>query len=150
MLISALIICNIHGNILLSRFFDEDFRSIDSATYELKLLEHFRIYFNTMESGIKRCITLGDIQFVMDFTGELYFIIGGRDFCDEIVLSYVSDSIKVVVTEQLEGKTSESAFLDSDNYGKVCVALDELVCQGIVENLDTSLVEKLAKLKNFP
>jgi hypothetical protein len=85
----------------------------------------------------------------MEPLGELYFVIGGKNDYDEIVLSDILDSLRSVVTDQLEGKVTEASILDPDNYGKLSVALDELLMDGIVESLDPDIVQKMAKLKSL-
>ncbi len=48
---------------------------------------------------------------------------------------------------QLDNKTTEKQILDPSNHCKVCLALDECICDGIVEITDASTVSNLAKLK---
>ena len=152
--IILLVIFNRTGELLFSRFFEEDVPSTASASLEHKLREHFRIYFNRSEGSsssafpIKRCITLADTHFLMDLIGELYFVVGGKDDCDEIVLSDIVDSLRSV-SEQLEFKMTEGALLDQDNYGKFSVLIDEMMMNGIVENLDAEFVQKMSKLKEI-
>ena len=149
MTITLLVIYNKLGDLLMSRFFDKDLCSnVVSASLELKLLEHFRIYFNRLDS-IKRCITLADMHFVMDLVGEVYLIVGGKEDCDEIVISDVIESIKTAITEQLDGKVLESSLFEPDNYGKISVIVDEVVGNGIIENLDPDIIQKMTKLKNL-
>ena len=117
---------------------------------ELKILEHFRIYFNGSSEGFfKRCVTLADVHLVMDLIGDLYFVVGGSDDSDEIVLSDVMDCVRGVVTDQLDGKITESNLLEPDNYGKVSVVLDEVVPNGIIESLSCDVANKMAKLKEI-
>ena len=149
--VCLLVVFNRSGNLLLSRFYGEDMTSSNTtAMMELKILEHFRIYFNNSSEGfVKRCVTLVDVHLLMDCIGELYFIVGGTDDCDEIVLSDVMDCLRGVVTEQLDGKITESNLLEPDNYGKVSVVLDEVVPNGIVESLNSDVANKMAKLKEL-
>ena len=85
----------------------------------------------------------------MDSIGDLYFIIGGKDDCDEIILSDIIDCVRIVVTEQLDGKMTENNLLEPDNYGKVSVVLDEIMGTGIIESLDAEVVQRMAKLKEI-
>ena len=149
--VCLLIVYNRSGDLLLSRFYGENMTSLNTtAIMELKILEHFRIYFNSSsEAPVKKCVTLADIHLLMDFMGELYFVVGGTDDCDEIVLSDVMDCIRGVVTDQLDGKITESNLLEPDNYGKVSVVLDEVVPNGIIESLNSDVANKMAKLKEL-
>jgi hypothetical protein len=45
------------------------------------------------------------------------------------------------------GKPSESCLLMGDTYGKVCIAVDEIMPGGILENLDTESILSMSKLK---
>ena len=149
--VCLLLVFNHAGDLLLSRFFDESMTSSNiTALLELKALEHFRVYFNTSNEGfVKRCVTLADVHLLMDLLGELYFVVGGTDDCDEIVLSDVMDCIRGVVTDQLDAKITESTLLEPDNYGKVSVVLDEVVPNGTIESLISDIANKMAKLKEI-
>ena len=46
-----------------------------------------------------------------------------------------------------EKKMTEAQLLNSDNYCKVCVAIDEMIQQGDAEFLDMETVLKMSKLK---
>ena len=89
------------------------------------------------------------MHFVMDLVGEVYLIVGGKEDCDEIVISDVIESIKTAITEQLDGKVLESSLFEPDNYGKISVIVDEVVGNGIIENLDPDIIQKMTKLKNL-
>ena len=155
--IVVLVIFNRAGDLLLSRFFEEDAHNSSSASLQHKLWNHFRIYFKCTNSStssdgggdndfgvMKRCVTLEDTHFLMDMFGELYFVVGGRGDCDEIVLSDVMDSLRRAVSEQL----SDGNLLDVENYGKVSVVIDEIIMNGAIESLDADTVQKMMKLKD--
>jgi hypothetical protein len=151
---TALIVYNRQGKLLLSRIFEDRYCSAEaSSILELKVLEHARIYFGASSSSgsfsEKHCFALTDLRFVLEAVGSLYFVIGGRDDIDEIVLSDILDTLKQAVGDQLEGKVTEVSLLDPDNYGKVSVVIDEIICDGVVESLDLDTIQKMSKLKSL-
>jgi hypothetical protein len=151
MTITTLLIYNRQGKLLLSRLYDDSYASPQaSAVLELKVVEHTRTHFNTSRSGAEKyCFTLTDIRFVCEAVGTLQLVLGGREDTDELALSDVLDTLKVVVADQLEGKINEQGLMDPDNYGKVSVVIDEVLCDGIVESLDPETIQKMAKLKSL-
>lgn len=150
--IISLLIYNRQGKLLLSRLYDDMYASPQaSAVLELKVVEHTRAHFSASSGSAaeKYCFTLTDIRFVCEALGTLQLVLGGREDTDELALSDVLDTLKVVIADQLEGKINEQGLLDPDNYGKVSVVIDEVLCDGIVESLDPETIQKMAKLKSL-
>jgi hypothetical protein len=59
----------------------------------------------------------------------------------------ILDRFLEVLNFLTEKKMTEAQILNNDNYGKICVAIDEMVQQGDAEFLDMDTILKMGKLK---
>jgi hypothetical protein len=60
------------------------------------------------------------------------------------IVSVIADQLDATHTSKL----TEKMLLDPSNFGKVCVALDECVStDGVIEQTDVNIVNKLSKMK---
>lgn len=82
-------------------------------------------------------------------------------------MAQILDCFRIVLTDTLDGKLTEQSLFEVNNYGKVVVAIDEMMpeviavsfylcsyfqywcVQGIVENFDAELIIKLSKMKSL-
>ncbi len=75
--------------------------------------------------------------------------LAGTDEIDEPILTDILTMIVTIMTENFEGKLLESSFLNSENYAKFQLLLDEVIPQGILETTDYDVVVKMSKLKHI-
>eukprot|EP00270_Netrium_digitus_P011190 TRINITY_DN3541_c0_g1_i2.p1 TRINITY_DN3541_c0_g1~~TRINITY_DN3541_c0_g1_i2.p1 ORF type:complete len:146 (+),score=28.00 TRINITY_DN3541_c0_g1_i2:160-597(+) len=72
------------------------------------------------------------------------YTVGSEEY-DELGLSEVLRSLIAILKMSCKKMPTEAAILD--RYGKVCLALDELVAQGILEVTDPNRVQRLTRMK---
>jgi hypothetical protein len=64
-----------------------------------------------------------------------------------LAVTEILDRFLEVLNFLTEKKMTEAQILNNDNYGKICVAIDEMVQQGDAEFLDMETILKMSKLK---
>lgn len=72
------------------------------------------------------------------------YVMGSAEH-DEMALSEFLSSMVGIVKDICRGSIREGALLD--RYGRVCLALDEMQAQGIVEHLDKDRIKRLMRLR---
>eukprot|EP00897_Mesotaenium_endlicherianum_P008083 jgi/Mesen1/7302/ME000374S06658 len=83
---------------------------------------------------------------VYTYVGEICLYVVGGDEYDELGCAEVVHTIVTALRDTCSKKgITENNFLD--RYGKVCLALDEIVAQGIYEHSDKDRIRRLGKLK---
>lgn len=151
---SIIIINKITNNVLLSKYFDETITSIpgECLVFESFLYHHMEVYFKKMREGTisrekKFSLTITNIHVVFQEVGEVFIILCGTDDVDESILSDLLDNFKQVVQIIFANILSESLLMQPENVGKVLIAIDEMMSQGIVECEDAEAILKATKLK---
>jgi len=76
---------------------------------------------------------------------DLYIYLMGSAEYDEMALSEVLTTMVAVMKDQCRQSLRESSLLD--RYGRVCLALDEMQAQGIVELLDKNRIKRAMRLR---
>ncbi|EFJ13276.1 hypothetical protein SELMODRAFT_269018 [Selaginella moellendorffii] len=77
--------------------------------------------------------------------GEIWIFTVGKDEYDELTLVEVLFSITSSVKDVCKKIPTERIFLDK--YGKICLCLDEIVSQGMLEHTDKDRIRRLIRLK---
>jgi hypothetical protein len=103
-----------------------------TAVFERKLLSCFSSQFESPEllstTATNKYYGIVDESYaLMSIVDEVVFLIAGKDLYDEIILSEILDTIDSVVRHLADGKVNELTFLETENFGKFCVALDEVI-----------------------
>jgi len=140
-----IMVLNRQGSVLLSRYLDRSSEGRDLVVFERKLLR--ALIF--IEPNVQRqfCNVHGFCVCIQKLTGELQLLIGGSEETDEMICAVLMDTVQDIFKDQLGGKLTEKAILETENYGKLMLALDEFACDGIVESTSAEAIGKSAKLK---
>eukprot|EP00252_Welwitschia_mirabilis_P027116 TRINITY_DN9180_c0_g1_i1.p1 TRINITY_DN9180_c0_g1~~TRINITY_DN9180_c0_g1_i1.p1 ORF type:complete len:148 (-),score=31.28 TRINITY_DN9180_c0_g1_i1:171-614(-) len=85
------------------------------------------------------------VYIVYTLLGEICIYVMGKDEYDELALAEVIFAVTSSIKDACAKVPTERLFLDK--YGKICLRLDEIVWQGMLENTDKDRVRKLSKLK---
>jgi len=150
---SVVIVHNINGKILLSRYYDSS-----SSSYELQLSKELQRYHHKLRNSNKRhTLTLSssssssssssEIHVVFQGIQDYVLIVSGTDDVDETILSSILDSLVSLLMILLDQKLTESSLANADDYTKLLLCIDEMFPQGIIETLDVDRVQQLIKLK---
>ncbi|GAA0169722.1 vesicle coat protein [Lithospermum erythrorhizon] len=139
----AVLIANSEGNILVERF--------NGVPAEERL--HWRSFLVKLGSdnlkGIKNEELLiachKSVYIVYTVLGDVSIFVVGKDEYDELLLSEVIFVITCALKDVCGKAPSERLFLDK--YGKICLCLDEIVWNGLLENTDKDRIKRLVRLK---
>ncbi|KAG9150941.1 hypothetical protein Leryth_003068 [Lithospermum erythrorhizon] len=139
----AVLIANSEGNILVERF--------NGVPAEERL--HWRSFLVKLGSdnlkGIKNEELLiachKSVYIVYTVLGDVSIFVVGKDEYDELLLSEVIFVITSALKDVCGKAPSERLFLDK--YGKICLCLDEIVWNGLLENTDKDRIKRLVRLK---
>mmetsp|Transcript_8083 Transcript_8083/g.8231 ORF Transcript_8083/g.8231 Transcript_8083/m.8231 type:complete len:152 (+) Transcript_8083:136-591(+) len=148
--VHSVIITSIDGNLLFSKYFDRKLLSSKEETqkFERMIFIQTEKYWDK-QTGLQ-CITMmGDIHVIFQMIGELRLFLCGIDDTDELILQELLTTVLSLLEEHLENRFTQTSLLVPDNYGKLCVSLDDMLPDGIVETLDVDTIMKMSKLKPF-
>ncbi|CEG45587.1 coatomer subunit zeta-1-like [Plasmopara halstedii] len=152
------LICGNEANyVLLSRYFQPQLTLKDRQVYEAQLAQickqmpdlwgdrQTKVDLASVQSQLIVC----ESQFVVvRQIGELRLMLSGNEEYDELILDEIMTVLQAVLMTQLDKKLTEASLLL--NYAKVVVALDEMVQEGHLENLDEVSIDQMIKLKPYP
>ena len=164
-----LLLCDKGGEVLVERFYRTVEDSIEFAdeqgeedknAWQFDMTERRKKAFKLMKpmwkeafGGIYQVATVGDRYIVFVGAGSLLFSITGSDDCDELGLREIIETVIEVIREICFGKKIVGKELDKEvlmkNFGKVCVAIESIISDGIVDNLNVELVLLQTKLKDI-
>nr|XP_016455696.1 PREDICTED: uncharacterized protein LOC107779729 [Nicotiana tabacum] len=129
----AVLFANFEGNILVENF--------NGVPAEERL--HWRSFLVKLGSenlkGFKNeellifMVSLS-VYIVYTVLGDVSIYVVGKDEYDELALSEAIFVITSAVKDVCGKSPTERLFLD--NYGKICLCLDEIVWTGLLENID--------------
>eukprot|EP00249_Psilotum_nudum_P003327 c16724_g1_i1 orf=210-653(-) len=85
------------------------------------------------------------VYIVYTAIGDLYIYLVGKDEYDELALGEILYAITSSVKDVCKKSVTEKAFLDK--YGRICLSLDEIIFQGMLEHTDKDRVRRLTRLK---
>ena len=145
----SLVVTNLSGSVLFSKYYCGSYKETSprNIEYEHQLLKYSASLWQGAES--KRSISVDkNIFVVFQKCGELMIFLAGFDEIDEPILTDVLALIIMLMTDQLDGRRTESSFLNSETYGKFQVILEEVMPNGILETIDVDVISKMSKLKN--
>ncbi|XP_074558224.1 uncharacterized protein LOC141814168 [Curcuma longa] len=139
----AVLFTNIEGNILVERF--------HGVPGEERL--HWRSFLVKLGAeNLRRAkseelfvATHKSVYIVYSMLGDVSIFVVGKDQYDELTLCEVMCTIISSVKDVCNRTPTERLFLDK--YGKICLCLDEIVSQGMLENTDKTRIRNLTKLK---
>ena len=143
-MISGVLLINARGAVELSRYLDGRATPNELATFEGKLLR--ALVFADQNFNVRQFCQVHGFHVAFQRLDELTVVLLGSDGSDEMVLAPVLDSVLDLLREQL-GRCTERSLLNSENYGKVLIALDELASQGILETTDPDTIARISKMK---
>eukprot|EP00850_Spirogloea_muscicola_P008737 SM000047S16876 [mRNA] locus=s47:435435:437767:- [translate_table: standard] len=145
-MILALLITNKAGNVLLERFqglpaeergqwrsflVKLSTENLPRAREEEDLVAHHR-----------------SVHVVYSKLGEVGVFTVGKDEYNDAGLLEVINAVTQAIKHICKRAPTEAIFLDK--YGRICLALEEIVAQGIFEHTDKERIRRLAKLKPLP
>ena len=140
MSVSFIFVFNLAGEKLFNHFYNQE---LVPAVIQSSLLTHYSPYFRRAVFN-RTCVTIFNIQTVMSRIGDFFVVVGGRGSFDEIILSEISDTIASIFHSTLDGKMTETNLLEADNYGKIAVAIDE-----VISNVSIPFYQFKIYLNNF-
>lgn len=137
------LVTNKSGNVLLEKFFDVPLEERSQwRSFLVKLGadnlpnarddEHFVAMFR-------------HVFVVYCLVQDIHFFVAGAGEYDELGLSKVLQVVVGTLRDICKKGLREASLLD--RYGKACLALDEIMAQGILEHMDKDRIRRLARLK---
>ncbi|KAL8144445.1 hypothetical protein V2J09_017477 [Rumex salicifolius] len=140
----AVLISNTEGNILVERFHGVPAEErLHWRSFLVKLGAENLKGAKTEELFIA---SHKSVYIVYTVLGGVCIYVVGKEEYDELALAEVMFVITSTVKDICEGKPpTERIFLDK--YGKICLALDEVVWNGIMENTEKDRIKRLMRLK---
>eukprot|EP00850_Spirogloea_muscicola_P008629 SM000046S16410 [mRNA] locus=s46:398777:401110:- [translate_table: standard] len=88
------------------------------------------------------------VHVVYSKLGEVGVFAVGKDEYNDAGLLEVINAVTQAIKHICKRAPTEAIFLDK--YGRICLALEEIVAQGIFEHTDKERIRRLAKLKPLP
>lgn len=85
------------------------------------------------------------VYIVYNVLGDVSVFVVGKDDYDELALGEALFVINAAVKDACGKLPTERLFLDK--YGKICLCLDEIVWEGLLENTDKERIKRLIRLK---
>ena len=153
-MIDAFLILSSRGQLLFSRHFGPDgaVAGIDGHASNLEADVLRNLAGSSPEcSGIREgrwsCFALGAAFVVYAGAGDLVFVVVGSGDDDELALYEVGRAVVDVVREHCGGRLDEEHVREL--FGKVSLAIDEMLNGGFVEVLSKETVMRQSKLKPF-
>ncbi|XP_048574295.1 uncharacterized protein LOC125555013 [Triticum urartu] len=142
-MILAVLFANSEGNILIERF--------HGVPAEERL--HWRSFLvklgaeNLKGAKSEELLVAShkSVSIVYTMIGDICLYIVGKDEYDELALSEVIFAVTSAVKDVCAKPPTERLFLDK--YGRICLCLDEIVWQGLLENTEKDRVRRLIRLK---
>ncbi|XP_037442281.1 uncharacterized protein LOC119310748 [Triticum dicoccoides] len=142
-MILAVLFANSEGNILIERF--------HGVPAEERL--HWRSFLvklgaeNLKGAKSEELLVAShkSVSIVYTMIGDVCLYIVGKDEYDELALSEVIFAVTSAVKDVCAKPPTERLFLDK--YGRICLCLDEIVWQGLLENTEKDRVRRLIRLK---
>ena len=151
--VDAILIASISGVKLLSRHYGAGLANTEATLLLERSIAKLASFTtgSTTKKVTKRCMRVGNHSVVFQASGELVvFLVGSDQDGDEIILAEALDVVLKLLEEHLEKTPFTTAqFLNPDCLGKMSVSIDELVCEGEIENLDVDSILKLSKMKSL-
>ena len=147
----SVFITNRSGELLVSKYFLSSTTTEERAVWEQQLFRATRFGWGNAADGQAQVATLcGRFVVYLGFGGLLLFLAGGGDECDEVTLATVGAALVKVIVSLCEAKDASSLgdVHIRAMHGKICVAVEEMVNEGILEHLDASSILKMSKLKS--
>ncbi|KAH0913143.1 hypothetical protein HID58_036464 [Brassica napus] len=85
------------------------------------------------------------VYIVYTMLGDVSIFLVGKDEYDELALAEAIFIITGAVKDICGKPPTERVFLDK--YGRICLCLDEIVWNGLLENTDKDRIKRLIRLK---
>jgi hypothetical protein len=142
-MILAVLFANSVGNVLIERF--------NGVPAEERL--HWRSFLVKLGAdnlkGVKNEELLvachKSVYIVYTMLGDVSIFLVGKDEYDELALAETIYIITAAVKDVCGKPPTERVFLDK--YGRICLCLDEIVWNGLLENTDKDRIKRLIRLK---
>ena len=137
------------GSVILSRYFTGDVDASELALFEQKLLLSISFGEESNNNNKQYCNISGIAVSYQKFH-EITLIICGKvnDGTDESVCGYLLDIVYEIFIEQSDSKKLIiKNILETENYSKIMLALDEFAPEGFVESVNPDIINKASKMK---
>ncbi|KAI0509956.1 hypothetical protein KFK09_010556 [Dendrobium nobile] len=85
------------------------------------------------------------VYIVYTMLGDICIYVVGKDDYDELALAEVIFAITSSTKDACGKPPTERLFLDK--YGRICLSLDEIVWQGMLENTEKERIKRLIRMK---
>ncbi|KAH0461066.1 hypothetical protein IEQ34_008641 [Dendrobium chrysotoxum] len=85
------------------------------------------------------------VYIVYTMLGDICIYVVGKDEYDELALAEVIFAITSSTKDVCGKPPTERLFLDK--YGKICLSLDEIVWQGMLENTEKERIKRSIRMK---
>ena len=137
------------GSVILSRYFTGDVDASELVLFEQKLLVAIS-FGEEGNNNDKQYCNLSGIAVSYQRFHEITLIICGNvnNGTDEAVCGYLLDIVYEIFMEQSDSKKLLIRnILDTENYSKIMLALDEFAPEGFVESVNPDVINKASKMK---
>lgn len=142
-MIRCLFITNKLGNLLLERF--HGVSQDERGQFRAFLVKLGGQNLHDV-AGEEQCVARFKSLFVVyTVVSDLFLYVVGEGEYDELGCAEVLQAVVACLKDVCRRAPTEAAVLDK--YGRVCLALDEVVAQGILEHTDPARIHRLARLK---
>uniref|UniRef100_A0A061QRI4 Coatomer subunit zeta n=2 Tax=Tetraselmis sp. GSL018 TaxID=582737 RepID=A0A061QRI4_9CHLO len=132
------------GQILVERFHDTLTNEAKSEIRAAMYSASTSVVQNLPEDS-EHVFGYGDACIVYSPVADIILFLMGSGEYDELMLSSIIRVIKDALKATLKKSPSEAAVCEK--YAKVCVTLDEVVNEGVLDMVDPELIRKAVKLK---
>ena len=142
-MITSIVLANRHtAEVLLGRYFD--LGGDDRAAWEAQLFALTRSQWDVRREDDERVECWGDNVVVFVGIDDLLVFVTGRDEDDELALLELLRTLTTLLREVTKRATEQALM---ENYTRIALILEELVHNGIVDQLDKEHILHMSKLK---
>lgn len=134
------------GTVLLSKYFTGTHNAIELSKFERSL--HRALLFHEAPLDQKQSFSINSINIAFQKINELIIILCGCDDNDEYILTILLNVVYHIILENSDNKLTSKNILESENYSKIMMALEEFAVDGIIESTNAEIINKLSKMKN--
>lgn len=143
--IHSVIVTTKDGNVVYERYYD---RLSEMDKSELRATLYQAICSSNLTQDEQEqvgCFRGANFVF-MGFNDLVFFCIGSGEY-DELALTHVLRVILVALRNVVSKNISEASLFES--YGQLCLVIDEVINEGVLESVDKDHIRKGTKNKGY-
>ncbi|KAK9861641.1 hypothetical protein WJX84_008038 [Apatococcus fuscideae] len=142
--IQCVLVATSVGDVVYERFYDK-FSDLERADIRAAFYSTTEPYLQSLADGAEYAARFKSAAVVARTEGDLFFYGLGNGEYDELSLSEVIDVIIQSLRDILKRQPSEGLLWD--NYGRLCLLIDEIVNEGVIDATDKEAIQRGIRLK---